>query len=64
MRPGLFQGIAMIYHRKPIEIIVESLRCASEDVFEVSEDIIADLEAAGWRFVYLPDADVEERMAA
>lgn len=45
----------MIYHRKPLEIIAESLRCASEDVFEVAEDIIADLEAAGWRFVYLPD---------
>ncbi len=54
----------MICHLKPIDIIAESLRCASEDVFEVAEDIIADLETAGWRFVYLPDADIEERLSA
>lgn len=50
----------MINYRKPLEIIAESLRCASEDVFEVSEDIIADLEDAGWRFVYLPDLDLAD----
>ena len=54
----------MIHYRKPLEVIAESLRCASEDVFEVAEDGIADLEAAGWRFVYVPDADIDERLAA
>jgi hypothetical protein len=40
----------MIFSRKPIEIIAESLALASENEFEVAEDIIADLEDAGWRF--------------
>jgi len=40
----------MVWSRKPIEIIAESLLSSVEDAFEVSEDIIADLEDAGWRF--------------
>lgn len=54
----------MIQYRKPIEVIAESLRCADEDVFEVAEDIIADLEDAGWRFVHLPDLDIKGQLAA
>jgi hypothetical protein len=50
----------MIFARKPIEIIAETLRTASDDVFEVSEDIIADLERAGWHFAWAPDRDVED----
>lgn len=43
----------MIFSRKPIEIIAETLAAASDDVFEVSEDIIAALEDAGWRFSWI-----------
>lgn len=49
----------MIFSRKPIEVIAETLRTASDDVFEAAEDIIADLEEAGWRFTFVPDADSE-----
>jgi len=50
----------MICHLKPIDIIAESIRCASENVFEVAEDIIADLETAGWHFVFMPDVSDEQ----
>lgn len=44
----------MIWSRNPIEIIAETLATASEDRFEVSEDIIADINAAGWHLVWAP----------
>lgn len=40
----------MIWSRNPLEIIAETLATATEDTFDVAEDIIADLEDAGWRF--------------
>ena len=40
----------MVWSRKPIEIIAESLLLSVDDRFEVAEEIIADLEDAGWRF--------------
>jgi hypothetical protein len=45
----------MVWSRKPIEIIAETLATASDDVSEVSEDIIAALEDAGWRLVWCGD---------
>lgn len=60
---GELPGAAVTHSRKPIEIIREEL-WDHDDPETASEDIVAALEAAGWRFVYLPDADVEERMAA
>ena len=50
----------MIFARNPIDVIAESLLCASEDTFEVSEDIIADLNDAGWHLVWAPENDIEE----
>lgn len=32
---------------------------ASEDRFEASEDIIADINAAGWHLVWAPENDIE-----
>lgn len=49
----------MIWSRNPIEIIAETLALAVPDTFEVAEDIIADLEAAGWHFQWAP-VDVKE----
>lgn len=50
----------MIWSRNPIDIIAESLLCASDDVFEVSEDIIADLEEAGWHFAWAPHVEADQ----
>lgn len=59
--PGLILWCsAMVFSRKPIEIIAESLAVAVDDTFEVAEDIIADLEEAGWRFVFVPEAELVE----
>jgi len=44
----------MVIARKPIDVIAESLLTATDDVFEVAEDIIADLEEAGWYFRWAP----------
>lgn len=49
----------MVFSRKPIVVIAESLRAASDDVFEVAEDIIADLEDAGWHFQWVAPVEAE-----
>lgn len=49
----------MVWSRKPIEIIAESLTIAVDDAFEVAEDIIADLEDAGWHFQWVAPVEVE-----
>ena len=50
----------MVFSRKPLEIIAQSLLTAVDDRFEVAEEIIADLEEAGWRFVFVPDDGLVE----
>lgn len=50
----------MIWARSPVEIIAETLLTASDDRFEVSEDIIADINDAGWHLVWAPNNDIEE----
>lgn len=54
----------MLWPRKPIDLIAETLLTAVPDCFEVAEDVIADLEDAGWRFVFAPDDRGEERLVA
>jgi hypothetical protein len=40
-------------------VIAESLLTATDDVFEVAEDIIADLEEAGWYFQWVAPVEAE-----
>jgi hypothetical protein len=49
----------MVWSRKPLEIIAESLAIAVDDAFEVAEDIIADLEDAGWHFQWVAPVEAE-----
>lgn len=56
---GFLFGAAVTHARKPIEIIREEL-WDHEDPWSAAEDVIAALEEAGWRLVFVPDADVQD----
>lgn len=49
----------MVHARKPVEIIAGEL-WDHEDPDAAAEDVIAALEEAGWRLVWVPDSDEEQ----
>jgi hypothetical protein len=48
----------MTHASKPVEIIAAEL-WDHDDPDEAAEDIVEALEVAGWRLVFVPDADLE-----
>lgn len=49
----------MVHARKPVDVIAAEL-WDCDDPDEIAEDVVEALEEAGWRLVFVPDADMED----
>lgn len=63
LRAAVLFGAAVVHARKPVEIIRDEL-WDHEDPDAAAEDVVSALEEAGWRLVFVPDADLEAQLVA